>query len=621
MIRKASLLRVQSELLLRSRNKSHFEIWSERALTHASSTCTNTSARARTTGAILSEDGEHVDLYDATVIGLGGVGSFALRSLVKKEQKERVCQKKGHPKSQPLRILGLERFELSHTHGSSHGDSRLYRHAYFEHINYVPLCIKSTDMFQELCDSTKERRERLDMNNKIRKENERVHDGDENQHDYNHVPLLERCGVLIMSDRRNEREGTDEDEYKAGRFEFIERCRASAEKYKIDHEILNHEDLKDRYGQMFDFDSKVDNDIGNSNVTFSDRNGDSDSRTSTRRPNEYQGILEPGAGYVRPELALQYAIEEAKYYGAKIVTNTQVTSIQRTRAHCINCGNDEKGSGNDNREDIIRIQTQDGKKYYTRAVLISAGAWASQLIPQWTEHLKVTRQIQTWFEPKVQGRGEETTQRKLESPNVMFQNGPGWFIDRVSQPLALYGFPMDQHYAYNKNNRSKIKIALHGRDIPFDPDEYIYANTGDTSSDQEGHRDVNMHMSRPQVTEEEVEELRSAVEGIIPEAAENGRIRVENSKACLYTMSPDGHFMVDRIDVPFVNDKDNNGGDTKEKISSPNVWCVAGLSGHGFKMVPALGQAMADMIMDGDTDLPIDFLKVDAKRFKDHRSG
>ena len=38
--------------------------------------------------------GGHVDVYDATVIGLGAVGSFAIRSLDKKEQKERVCANK-----------------------------------------------------------------------------------------------------------------------------------------------------------------------------------------------------------------------------------------------------------------------------------------------------------------------------------------------------------------------------------------------------------------------------------------------------------------------------------------------------------------------------------------------
>ena len=54
-------------------------------------------------------------MYDVIVIGLGGVGSFALRSLAKEL------------KGQGKKILGIERFERGHTKGSSHGESRLFR--------------------------------------------------------------------------------------------------------------------------------------------------------------------------------------------------------------------------------------------------------------------------------------------------------------------------------------------------------------------------------------------------------------------------------------------------------------------------------------------------------------
>jgi sarcosine oxidase len=61
---------------------------------------------------------------------------------------------------------------------------------------------------------------------------------------------------------------------------------------------------------------------------------------------------------------------------------------------------------------------------------------------------------------------------------------------------------------------------------------------------------------------------------------------------CLYTMSPDEHFIVDR------------------HPQYPNVFFAAGLSGHGFKFTPVLGKALADLAIDGDTDLPIDFLSL-----------
>lgn len=57
------------------------------------------------------------------VLGLGGMGSAALYHLARR----------GH------RVLGLEQFQVGHDRGSSHGDTRIIRRAYFEHPDYVPL--------------------------------------------------------------------------------------------------------------------------------------------------------------------------------------------------------------------------------------------------------------------------------------------------------------------------------------------------------------------------------------------------------------------------------------------------------------------------------------------------
>jgi len=71
---------------------------------------------------------------------------------------------------------------------------------------------------------------------------------------------------------------------------------------------------------------------------------------------------------------------------------------------------------------------------------------------------------------------------------------------------------------------------------------------------------------------------------------------------CTYTLTDDaGHFIVDSV---YRHDNTNGG----------SLVCVAGLSGHGFKMVPALGKAVADLAIDGVTSLPIKFLGLD--RFK-----
>jgi sarcosine oxidase len=61
-------------------------------------------------------------MLDVVVIGLGGIGSFCLRSLSKRG----------------LKVVGVERYHRIHDRGSSHGGSRIYRKAYFEGPWYVP---------------------------------------------------------------------------------------------------------------------------------------------------------------------------------------------------------------------------------------------------------------------------------------------------------------------------------------------------------------------------------------------------------------------------------------------------------------------------------------------------
>lgn len=63
---------------------------------------------------------------------------------------------------------------------------------------------------------------------------------------------------------------------------------------------------------------------------------------------------------------------------------------------------------------------------------------------------------------------------------------------------------------------------------------------------------------------------------------------------CLYTMSPDGHFVVDRH--PRFPDR---------------VSFACGLSGHGFKFAPVLGRVLADWALEGSTELPVGFLGVE----------
>ena len=51
-------------------------------------------------------------------------------------------------------VMGIEQFEIGHDRGSSHGRTRIFRRAYFEHPDYVPLLRTAYDLWEELAGET-----------------------------------------------------------------------------------------------------------------------------------------------------------------------------------------------------------------------------------------------------------------------------------------------------------------------------------------------------------------------------------------------------------------------------------------------------------------------------------
>ncbi len=49
-----------------------------------------------------------------------------------------------------VRVLGFDRHTPPHAFGSSHGESRIIREAYFEHPTYVPLVQRAFDLWRAL---------------------------------------------------------------------------------------------------------------------------------------------------------------------------------------------------------------------------------------------------------------------------------------------------------------------------------------------------------------------------------------------------------------------------------------------------------------------------------------
>jgi sarcosine oxidase len=96
---------------------------------------------------------------------------------------------------------------------------------------------------------------------------------------------------------------------------------------------------------------------------------------------------------------------------------------------------------------------------------------------------------------------------------------------------------------------------------------------------------------RRQVDDIEVEALRAVLDRYMPGAAGT----VKGASTCLYTHTPDRHFIVDR------------------HPTHSQVLYACGFSGHGFKFASVMGEALAALTLDGATRHPIGFLS--AARF------
>jgi len=203
--------------------------------------------------------------------------------------------------------------------------------------------------------------------------------------------------------------------------------------------------------------------------------------------------------------------------------------------------------GIEERADGVVVRTDVGELRADR-VIATAGAWTSQLLPDLAPQLRVTRQVQGWIEPR---------DPVLGSPAKL----PTWFVVRTGAP-PVYGIPIDPEVA----GPPRVKVALHGLSELLDP-----------------------NAPRRPVDDTDRAQLMAAVTEWMPHLEGD----LVDAKTCLYTVTPDEHFIVDY--APGYE----------------RVCVVAGLSGHGFKMTPALGRAAADLTLAGTSELPSAFLSAD----------
>jgi sarcosine oxidase len=466
--------------------------------------------------------------YDAVVVGLGGVGSFALRALAK--EKSRVKRRflgvelgsllppqrqntNSLPKSSTTES---EDDEAGH---SSRGLSRIYRRAYFEHANYVPWIEYSLNVFREMEEA-------------------------------NGLSLMKECGMLLIEptpviQEKNllTKSSHMNQNVKQQLPPYISSSLHSANIHNIAVEFLDSTQLKTRFPQF--------------------HYGD----------HEMVGLLEPGGGLLRPEQIMKVALGEASAHNnVTILDNTCVTKLQDF---------DEQG--------IVELHllpknSSDKIKVTTSKLLVSMGARTATVIPAWEQFLYPVRQIQGWIDTRHKDN--------LDSMSNIFSSRmmPAYVYISPDWPEGLYGVPCDDEGERVVNNGG-----------PFSTHHHHWLKVGIHKQTFSTTEIFSFPDHSPKASPDEVSELQQVVPLCIEKSAwcrsEHSRElpQLVDTKPCLYTMTTDKHFVIGEV--------------------SRNIFCVAGLSGHGFKMTPALGQMMADFAFGKDVraDWKTDFCS--PKRF------
>ena len=179
--------------------------------------------------------------------------------------------------------------------------------------------------------------------------------------------------------------------------------------------------------------------------------------------------------------------------------------------------------------DAIDVRTDQGV-YGAERLIVTAGAWAGSILTELGLPLTVLRKTLWWL--------------AVADPTPFVPERFPVFIAESAEG-DVYGFPL--------HDEPGLKVARHSGGEPFDPD-------------------ATDRVARDEEKQEVVPFVRRRLRGVSD--------RVTSSAVCLYTVTPDHDFVVDRH---------------PERL---NVVIGAGFSGHGFKFTPAIGEELAALAFD-----------------------
>ena len=190
----------------------------------------------------------------------------------------------------------------------------------------------------------------------------------------------------------------------------------------------------------------------------------------------------------------------------------------------------------------VRVRTE-SEEYEAASLILTPGAWANHLLAgiPGMPTLRVLRKTMHW--------------NRVRSDVYNTDNGGQGFFFELPYGV-FYGFP--------SLDSSSLKLAEHsGGDAVTNPLQI----------------DHSLQTSDTEPISQFVSEVMSDLDP-----------QTDRHSVCMYTVTPDGHFIIDR------------------HPEYSNVFFGAGFSGHGFKFTSVLGEALGKLALFGTSDLPIEFL-------------
>lgn len=367
--------------------------------------------------------------WDVIILGGGTMGTAAAWAL----------------STRGVSVLVIEQFGHIHTMGSHGGGTRIFRHAYAEGPEYVPLMFHADDLWCGL-------------------EQELGTD------------IVHRVGILEMD---------------APGYDHAKRARDAAKANGVEFEWLDAAEIRKRW-PAFD------------------------------PPDSWEGGFSPIAGFLDVEAGLSGLMAVARRGDVTLLTDEPVLSWESSSAG-------------------VQVSTAKGV-YSAGKLIVTAGAWASDMLSDLGLPLEVVRKDNFWID--------------VDRPALFMPEAFPVFAT-ASDIGEVYGFPIFR--------RPGIKMAEH--------------RGGETTTPQTIDRVAK------DVEAQSCVDLAAAV-------MHGASRRVLNGVICMYTRTPDDHFIVDR------------------HPTAPNVVLAAGFSGHGFKFTPAIGEQLANLALDSDAQ-PFGLFRID----------